>query len=39
MLDIKKSMEKAGLGGEYAENEDNICDMLYERNDTYPAEG
>lgn len=39
MQDIKKSMEKAGLGGEYAENEDKICDMLYDRNDTYPTEG
>ena len=39
MRDIKESMEKAGLGGEYVENEDNICDMLYDRNDTYPTEG
>lgn len=39
MQDIKESMEKAGLGGEYAENEDKICDMLYDRNDTYPTEG
>lgn len=39
MLEIKKSMEKAGLGSEYDEHEDEIRDMLYDRNDTYPAEG
>lgn len=39
MRGIKESMEKAGLGSKYDEHEDEIRDMLYDRNDTYPSEG
>lgn len=39
MQEIKKTMEKAGLGCTYDEHEDEIRDKLYERNDTDPAEG